>query len=123
MAQGRKWKIMRPEVVAATETFKFIKVNPRKRIKRAAGLYLLSSQGRELGHAVRSGYLFMRHIDDVIDGDRHLTSDPLAYVLDLRKQIETNQFKFDTKISALAKGALEYLETVKKPADNPRQDF
>lgn len=114
---------MKPELVTAAETYRFVKISPRKRIKRAFGLYALSTQGREIGRAVRRGYLFMRHIDDVVDGDRTDVNDPVSYVLDLKNQVQTGTFRRDTNISELAKQSLEFLDKVKRPADNPRQDF
>lgn len=114
---------MRPEVVAASEAYQFLRRDPRKNWKRVAGLYALSTQGRELGEVTRTGYLFFRHIDDVVDGDRRISGDPQSYVLDLRRQVETDNFREDTKISVLARRSLEILDRVKKPDDNPRQDF
>lgn len=114
---------MRPEIITASETFRFVKINPRKRIKLAVGLYALSTQGRELGRAVRSGYLFMRHIDDIVDGDRYIGHDPVSYVNGLRTEIATGKFRNGSSISTLARRSLDFLEDVKKPTDNPRQDF
>ncbi|HVF69424.1 MAG TPA: squalene/phytoene synthase family protein [Xanthomonadales bacterium] len=109
--------------VELSETYKFVRGNPGKNWKLAAGLYALSTQGREMGRAARSGYLFLRHIDDAVDGDRPISGDPQSYVLDLRRQVETGDFRKDIRVSALAKRSLEILDRVKKSTDNPRQDF
>ncbi len=71
----------------------------------------------------RASYYFIRHIDDVLDGDRNVGQDPLEYVRNLRTQIESDEFTGIPPISKLAEYSLKVLERNKKVDDNPRQDY
>lgn len=114
---------MLAEVVVAKEAATLLRRNPAKYIRGVAGMYLMSFYGLELGNTFRSAYYFVRHIDDVLDGDRQITSGPLAYVQDLRLQVETGNFKNGLTIATLARNAVVNLEKRAKSGDNPRADF
>lgn len=114
---------MLAEIVVAKEAATLLRRNPAKYIRGVAGMYLISFYGLELGNTFRSAYYFVRHIDDVLDGDRQITSDPLAYVQDLRLQVETGNFRNGLNIATLARNAVVNLERRAKSGDNPRADF
>lgn len=114
---------MKPEIIVAKEAAILLKRNPSKYTRGIAGMYLLSARGIELGSTSRSSYYFVRHVDDVLDGDRQVSCDPLGYVQDLRSQVETGNFRNGMGIATLAKHAISNLERKKKPGDNPRLDF
>lgn len=114
---------MRPEFVVAKEAIALLRRDHSKYARNVVGMYLLSTKGRELGSTFRSGYYFVRHIDDVLDGDRQVSCDPLGYVQDLRSQVETGHFNNGLGIATLAKHAVDNLERQKKPGDNPRLEF
>src|SRR3989344_5351580 len=113
---------MGPEFVAAKEAAILLKRDFNKYKRGVAGLYLLSTYGIETGSTFRSAYYFVRHVDDVLDGDRQVSSDPLAYVQDLRFQVETGNFASGPTIATLAKDAIGHLEKRKKCPDDPRLD-
>lgn len=114
---------MNPEFVVAKEAITLLKRDRSKYTRNVVGMYLLSTKGKELGSIFRSGYYFVRHIDDVLDGDRQISCDPLGYVQDLRSQVETGRFNNGSGIATLAKHAVNRLESHKKSGDDPRLDF
>ncbi|MFH0937389.1 MAG: hypothetical protein V1808_03780 [Candidatus Daviesbacteria bacterium] len=113
---------VKPEFVAAKEAVILLKRDFTKYKRGVAGMYLLSIYGWEMAKVFRSGYYFFRHLDDVLDGDRNVSCDPLAYVQDLRVQVETGTFKQGLDISVLAKHFIDHLEKVEKPGDDLRFD-
>lgn len=114
---------MGPELVVAKEAANLLKRDFNKYKRGVAGMYLLSAYGLEVGSTCRSAYYFVRHIDDVLDGDRQISSDPLDYVQDLRFQVETGNYTPDLGIVTLAKYAISHLERKKGQLDNPRLEF
>jgi len=46
-------------------------------------IYLESLRDPYSAKIIRTSYFFCRHIDDVLDGDRKITDDPLTYVNDV----------------------------------------
>ncbi len=113
---------MGPEAIVAKEAAVLLTRDFAKYNRNVVGMYLLSAYGMELGSAFRSGYYFVRHIDDVLDGDRQISCDPLAYVQDLRFQVETGNYR-NGSIATLAEHAVSHLERKKGPGDDPRLDF
>lgn len=114
---------MNPEFVVAKEAIILLRRDSSKYARNVVGMYLLSTKGGELGSVFRSGYYFVRHIDDVLDGDRQVSCDPLGYVQDLRSQVETGCFNNNSGIATLARHAVNHLENHKKFGDDPRLDF
>ena len=112
------------ESQAAIEAVKLLTRDPGKYGSLVAGLYLLSLRDREQGKLLRSSYLFFRHVDDFLDeSDGTEDGKKLPYVLNLRDQIENNNFTRALKVSDLAEYALNALEKRARPNDSPRQDF
>lgn len=111
------------ERLAATESARLLVREPKKYAGLVAGFYLLSLKDCEVGKAIRTSYLFFRHIDDLLDEPKERTDGQLDYVLDLRHQVESGSFNGNPKIAELAKYSLEVLEKKARPTDNPRQDF
>ncbi|HCB22527.1 hypothetical protein A3H81_01435 [Candidatus Daviesbacteria bacterium RIFCSPLOWO2_02_FULL_38_18] len=113
---------MKPEAMVAQEALVLLTRDFAKYHRNVVGMYLLSIYDMELGSAFRSGYYFVRHIDDVLDGDRQVSCDSLAYVQNLRSQVETGNYR-NGSIATLAEHAINLLERKKKPEDDPRLDF
>jgi len=108
--------------VAATESARLLMHEPRKYAGLVAGLYLLSLKDCEVGKATKASYLFLRHIDDLLDESKQ-SDEKLPYVLTLRNEIISNTFTKNPKISTLVQYSLDILERKARPEDNPRQDF
>lgn len=113
---------MHIEMLCAQEAFRLLKRGPAKYINRVTGLYLLSLADPKIGRTARASYYFVRHIDDLLDGDTKINSNLLDYTLELRSHIEQGT---PTKIpiSSLADYAIAELEKKALPEDNPRKDF
>lgn len=110
------------ERLAATEATRLMVREPRKYVSLVAGLYLLSLKDCEVGNVTRASYLFVRHIDDLLDESKQ-SDEKLPYVLTLRNEIVSNTFTENPKISTLVQYSLNILERKARPEDNPRQDF
>ncbi|MCL5784150.1 MAG: hypothetical protein M1142_02230, partial [Patescibacteria group bacterium] len=110
-------------VAETTGSYSSLKRDFNKYKLVVAGMYLLSVYGWELASIFRSGYYFFRHLDDVLDGDRHVSCCPLSYAQDLRSQIETGKFKQGSNITVLAKHIMDNLEKLEKPGDDLKSDF
>ncbi len=113
--------VERQAAIAAT---RLLFKEPGKYVSLVVGLYLLSVKNPEQGKLLRSSYLFFRHVDDFLDEREKIHDvDKLSYILNLRSQIESNNFTGDPKVSDLAKYSISNLERKAKVNDNPRQDF
>lgn len=110
------------ERIVASEARRFIQKDPSK-LKLVAGLYALSGAGLELGKVARASYFFVRHLDDLLDGEIQGEADPIGFAEDLRDQITTRQFRASPRIGRLAAYALPALERRGRPDDNPAGDF
>lgn len=98
-----------------------IKRNPQKYSKMVLGLHLTPLI---MGNTCcRDAYFFMRHVDDVLDGDLDIGRNPLEYVGEIRKDIADINEVHIHNIGILAKRSLNFLEKRKKETDNPRQEF
>lgn len=113
---------MAVERLAATESARLLIHEPRKYAGLVAGLYLLSLKDCDVGNVTRASYLFVRHIDDLLDESKQ-SDEKLPYVLTLRNEIVSNTFTKNPKISTLVQYSLDILERKARPEDNPRQDF
>ena len=109
------------ERLAAIESARLVLREPIKYGGLVAGLYLLSLKDKKLGTAIRTSYLFLRHIDDYLDEGSGNRDEKLPYVLKLREEIELGQF--DGGMGDLAKCSLQILANNAGPDDNPKQDF
>lgn len=114
---------MRTEFIVAKEAATLLHRDFNKYKRGVVGMYLLSGLDWQAAQVFRKGYFFMRNIDDVLDRDRPIKSDPLSYVQDLRKQVETGNYQSRDGVSILAKDAIQGLERYKRLEDNPRLDF
>ncbi len=68
----------------------------------------------------RSAYFFFRHIDDVLDGDRKISTDPKDYVHSILEEINGNNH--GPKIIELYNYFMERIEDYKRDGDNPEED-
>ena len=84
---------------------------------------MLSLVDLGIGRLARATYFFIRHVDDVLDGGRNSTGDPLSYVLDMRSQIATGDFRGSPPIVDLAQYALVGLGGRAQKDDDPKQDI
>lgn len=114
---------MHHELLVAKEAFHLLKRDPKKYRRRVAGFYLLSLKDREIGAIARASYFFIRHLDDVLDGDQVVSFAPLAYTQDLRAQVSMDSFTGSPSVGGLAEFAIDRLKRRGKPGDNPRRDF
>lgn len=64
--------------------------------------YLYSLRGWGRLRPMRAGYCLAQHIDDVLDGQRHINEPPTTYVAALVQQIATNTYHRQTPMSQLA---------------------
>lgn len=110
------------EGVVAKEAWRFVKKD-RTKLKLTLGLYALSGKDRELGKVARASYFFIRHLDDLLDGEMTSTSDPLAYAENLKDQIARSDYDDSMPLARLAKFAIPVLEKRGTPQDNPNGDF
>lgn len=74
------------EGIIASEAHRFIQKDPSK-LKLVAGLYALSGVNLELGKVARASYFFIRHLDDLLDGEMEITSDPIDTPKILRSKL------------------------------------
>lgn len=111
------------ERATGTEALRFVRKDKAK-LKVVLGLYALSLKDRETGKVARASYFFLRHLDDLLDGEvAGVTNDPVSYADSYRSQIETREFDPDSRIAKLAQFALMVLERKAKPTDNPSGEF
>lgn len=114
---------MHPEARNGIEAARLFLRNPPKYINGVKGLYMLSLVDCEVGRVARSSYYFMRHIDDVLDGDRIGIADPLGYAMTIRYCVETATVDPRFPIVTLASDALRILNQKARAGDDPKKDF
>jgi len=66
--------------------------DPKKYYTLISALYLGSLINFKTARLIRSEYLFVRHIDDTLDGDTKLEGYAPDYVYSIRHQIESDSF-------------------------------
>lgn len=104
------------------ESARVISRGPEKYSKMILGIWMMPLLIRDTG-VVRESYFFMRHIDDVLDGDfPNLNQNPLEYVENIRMGLIEKNLEV-SPICILAERSLQVLEKRKKEGDVPRQDF
>lgn len=114
---------MNVEKLVAKEAIGLLRRKPSK-FNHVLGTYLVSFFDCEIGRAGRAAYFFVRHIDDLLDGDRKLKNGKtLDYVTSLRSQIEAGVYTGEPEIIELVAHSLPVLEKKAQPPDSPRQDF
>lgn len=104
------------------ESFRLIKEDSSKHFNKVIGLWLMPLIIRGSGVA-KDAYFFMRHVDDVIDGDLELEREPLDYVKEIGSDISEGFNNPNYPVESLAFRSLEILEKRKKREDNPKQFF
>lgn len=114
---------MSVETENAKEAIRLLRKEIPKHIPQVIGLYILSCRNPELGKVARASYFFMRHMDDLLDGDMDLEIDPLSYAYQIRNQIETGKYKGAPQIINLAQFSIETLNKKSRDGDNPRNEF
>lgn len=75
------------------------------------------------GGVIKDAYFFMRHVDDVLDGDLILKQDPLDYAQNIREDILKEKQNPKYPIEKLAFRALGKLEKIKKGDNDPKNKF
>lgn len=113
---------MNVELRTGLEAGKLLMRNPGKYANGVKGLYMLSFVDCELGQTARTSYFVLRHIDDLLDGEGENIADPLAYVREIQRQIQTGA-NGNHPLGEIAQRAVSLLEKRARPNDNPRKDF
>ena len=111
------------EIENAKEAIRLIRKDTPQHISLVLGLYALSCKEPELGKVARASYFFMRHMDDRLDGDMQAKGEPLPYALEVRRQIQSDEFTGNPKVALLAQYAIKTLESRSRNGDNPKFDF
>jgi hypothetical protein len=107
--------------VVVSESVRVARRSPKKYLKMVLGIWSmpLIIKGTTV---MKDAYFFMRHVDDVLDGDLVLKEDPLDYVRDIRSDV-AGECQSKNPICILARRSVEILDKRKKNGDSPRQDF
>lgn len=111
------------ETLAGKEALRLLRRNPEKYARGVSGLYMLSLADPGIGRLARASYFFLRHVDDALDGGGVRISDPLFYVLSMRDQIATDEFRDTPPIVNLAQYALVGFNERAQKDDDPKQDL
>lgn len=111
------------EKLVIKEALGLLKRNPAMFRRHVVGTYLVSLKDCEAGSVGRSSYFFLRHVDDVLDGDLKIDANPLEYVASLRSRVESGIYTGEPEVIRLVKHSLPILERKAQIGDNPRQDF
>lgn len=114
---------MNVEFLCARESARLLRRDPKKYYTLISALYLGSLINFKTARLIRTGYLFVRHMDDVLDGDSRLDGHAPDYVDSIKHQIESCSFTSSPKIVDLAEYFLRELEGRARQGDNPRQDL
>lgn len=105
------------------ESFDLIKRDPKKHLGKVLGLWMMPVMFRG-GGIIRDSYFFMRHVDDVLDGDDMTIKNPNEYVEKIRMDLEEDKLDISIPIETLAFKSIERLERKKRMVtDNPRTFF
>lgn len=105
------------------ESVDLIRRDPKKHLGKVLGLWMMPVMFPG-GSIVRDSYFFMRHIDDVLDGDDLTIENPSEYVgkirQDLVESVPDNSFPIET----LAFKSIQRLERKRKEkSDDPKRFF
>ncbi len=111
LIEGRE----RAETMCINEASRLLRHNLPKYAGGVAVFALLSATNREIGSIARHSYCFLRHVDDVIDGEIPFEGDPRAYVINLRDQIESGHYSQDFSEVGMAQKAISLLERARQP--------
>ncbi len=110
----------------ASEARRFIKKDPSK-LPLVAGLYAASIAAPGSGRLTRATYFFIRHLDDVLDGEMRpsyvsdeATNNPIDYARDLQQQILGNAHFDTTPIANMGRYAVTGLQKRARPNEDPR---
>jgi len=108
--------------VMVQESIRLVREDSEKHTGKVLGLWLmpLMIRGSAIG---KDAYFFMRHVDDVADGDLKIEGDPLAYLQKLKNDISESAEDAIYPIEYLASRSLRVLEKRKKAGDDPKKDF
>jgi hypothetical protein len=108
--------------VTFEESARLVKRDSGKYTKMVLGLWTmpLVIPGSE---DIKDPYFFMRHIDDVMDGDLKVNGDALTYVENIREDILNGSESKKYPIERLAFRSMKILNEKKREGDNPKKDF
>lgn len=108
--------------ITIEESARLVKRDSEKYTKMVLGLWTvpLAIPGSGI---VKDAYFFMRHIDDVMDGDLKVNDDSLHYVENIRRDILSENENKKYPIERLAFRSMKILDERKKDDDNPKKDF
>lgn len=108
------------------ETFRFLRKDSRK-IAPIVGLYASTLFQPSTGRTALSTYFFLRHIDDLLDGEmapdntnEELRKNPIPYVQRLKDHVLNGEFDTSTPIGRIGAYAIENLDKKGRHEDEPR---
>lgn len=80
---------MNVEFLCARESVRLLRRDPKKYYTLISALHLGSLINFKTARLIRTAYLFVRHVDDILDGDSRLDGHAPDYVDSIRHQIES----------------------------------
>lgn len=115
---------LRRQATIVGETCQYLERDFGKYFPGAVGMWYVFGSDLKTGDAFRSTYYFFRHLDDVLDGDRPINTDPHTYAASIRSSLETRDFDHDEfPILRLAKKSVEHFDMIKRPGDDPQAEM
>ncbi len=111
------------KIIGFHESVDLIKRDPKKHLGKVLGLWMMPVMFPG-GGIIRDSYFFMRHIDDVLDGDDLTVKNPDTYVGKIRQDLLDGVLDQSVSVEALAFKSIRKLEQKKTvDTDNPRRFF
>ena len=86
-------------------------------------MYLASLRNPEQARVFRAAYFFVRHIDDVLDGDRHVQEKPSSYVGSILEMMANSETSPSIQIVELYNFVIGEIDSLKRDGDDPKADF
>jgi hypothetical protein len=86
-------------------------------------IYAYTPHRQKTARAMRAAYCLAQHLDDILDGDRHIDDNPTAYVAGLVRQIETNDYDLDHPMAGIAQYVFTQAAAIQQSGDDFRADF
>ena len=101
-AAGPRLDALRLELLCLVE-FRHFVLRHRRYLFTLMVIYHYSLGRWRQTRIIRAGYCLIQHVDDVLDGDRRVGSDPEAYVRELLRQISEDDYDEASFVSSLAR--------------------
>jgi membrane-associated phospholipid phosphatase len=121
-AAGPRLEALRLELMCLAE-FRHFVLRHRRYLFTLIVIYRYSLGRWRQTRIVRAGYCLTQHVDDVLDGDRRVSSDPEAYVNELLRQIADDDYDEASFVSSLTRYVVTTLRGYGKGSDSADQDL